>query len=143
MMVDESKSVGELEFRFRHTMLPVSDMARAVDFYTRILGMQVGRTRDKGSDGRTISYGGYGDEGTNPVLELIAGTGNAEKPWAGHIAIAVSDLRMLCATLEKEGVRFAKPLIEAVGGSNTYIANIYDPDGFEIELNQRKDGLYS
>ncbi len=132
-----------LEFRFRHTMLPVADMARAVDFYTRLLGMEVVRRRSQGGDGREISYVGYGEEGTHPVLELISGTGDAEKPWAGHIAIAVSDLPALCETLEAEGVRFTRRLTAPDGGTNTYVANIVDPDGFEIELNQRKGGIFS
>ncbi len=141
--MSEPQQTGGLEFRFRHTMLPVADMKRAVDFYTRLLGMQVVRHRSQGGDGREISYVGYGEEGTHPVLELIAGTGNADKPWAGHIAIAVSDLRALCARLEAEGVRFTRPLVAAEGGTNVYVANILDPDGFEIELNQRKGGIYS
>ncbi|MDH3242635.1 MAG: VOC family protein [Alphaproteobacteria bacterium] len=134
---------GDAQFRFRHTMLPVADMERAVDFYTRLLGMQVVRRRSQGEDGREISYVGYGAEGTHPVLELIAGTGDAEKPWAGHIAIAVADLKALCSKLEAEGVRFTRQLMAPEGGTNTYVANILDPDGFEIELNQRKGGIYS
>jgi lactoylglutathione lyase len=124
-------------------MLPVADLVRSVDFYTRVLGMQVVRRRDENEDGRAIAYVGYGEEGTHPVLELISGTGNADKPWAGHIAIAIADLPALCASLEKEGVRFTRNLIAPEGGSNTYVANIVDPDGFEIELNQRCDGIFS
>jgi lactoylglutathione lyase len=138
--MSESNQGDDVQFRFRHTMLPVADMERAVDFYTRLLGMQVVRRRSQGDDGREISYVGYGEEGTHPVLELIAGTGDADKPWAGHIAI---DLKGLCATLEAEGVRFTRQLTAPEGGTNTYVANIVDPDGFEIELNQRKGGIYS
>ena len=135
---------GAAEFRFRHTMLPVADMERAVDFYIRLLGMQVvRRRRPQGGDGREVAYVGYGAEGTHPVLELIAGTGDAGKPWAGHIAIAVADLSSLCATLEAEGVRFTRQLTAPETGTNTLVANILDPDGFEIELNQRKGGIYS
>ncbi len=134
---------GDIQFRFRHTMLPVADLERSVDFYTRILGMQVVRRRDQRDDSRTIAYVGYGAEGTHPVLELIAGTGDADKPWAGHFAIAVADLKALCASLENEGVRFTRVLVAPEGGSNTLVANIVDPDGFEIELNQRKGGIYS
>ncbi len=134
---------GDTQFRLRHTMLPVADLERSVDFYTGILGMQVVRRRDQGDDGRVIAYVGYGAEGTHPVLELISGTGDADKPWAGHIAIAVADLTALCATLEREGVRFTRALVAPEGGSNTYVANIVDPDGFEIELNQRRNGIFS
>lgn len=141
-MSDTARDQG-LEFRFRHTMLPVGDLERAVDFYTRLLGMEVLRRREEAGDGRRVAYVGYGDEGTHPALELIAGTGDSDKPWAGHIAIAVTDLPALCARLEAEGVRFTRPLTRGEGGTNAYIANIVDPDGFEIELNQRRDGLYS
>lgn len=141
--MSEEQAEEQIQFRFRHTMLPVADMARAVDFYTRLLGMQVVRRRSQGDDGREISYVGYGEEGTHPVLELIAGTGDADKPWAGHIAIAVSDLKALCAELEAEGIRFTRRLTAPDSGTNALVANILDRDGFEIELNQRKGGIYS
>ena len=134
----------EQAFRFRHTMLPVSDLDRSVAFYTDLLGMQVVRERREAErNGRNISYVGYGDEGTHPVLELIEGTGNADKPWAGHFAIAVTDLPALVKKLEAAGVRFARAMVQPETGTNAYVANIYDPDGFEIELNQRTGGIYS
>ncbi len=141
--MNDQDNACDVQFRFRHTMLPVADLERSVDFYTRVMGMQVVRRRGERDDGRAIAYVGYGAEGTHPVLELIAGTGNAEKPWAGHIAIAVADLTALCASLEGEGVRFTRALVAPEGGSNTLVANINDPDGFEIELNQRREGIFS
>lgn len=141
--MNDQDNAGDVQFRFRHTMLPVADLERSVDFYTRVMGMQVVRRRGERDDGRAIAYVGYGAEGTHPVLELISGTGNAEKPWAGHIAIAVADLTALCASLEGEGVRFTRALVAPEGGSNTLVANINDPDGFEIELNQRREGIFS
>jgi lactoylglutathione lyase len=134
---------GDIQFRFRHTMLPVADLERSVDFYTRIMGMQVVRRRGERDDGRTIAYVGYGAEGTHPVLELISGTGDAEKPWAGHFSIAVVDLKALCVSLEEEGVRFTRAMVAPEGGGNALVANITDPDGFEIELNQRREGIFS
>ncbi len=141
--MSDRETSGDIQFRFRHTMLPVADLERAVDFYTGILGMQIVRRRDEGGDGRSIAYVGYGAEGTHPVLELISGTGDADKPWAGHISIAVVDLKALCAALEGEGVRFTRALVAPEGGSNALVANIVDPDGFEIELNQRRGGIFS
>ncbi|HEX9808774.1 MAG TPA: VOC family protein [Alphaproteobacteria bacterium] len=132
-----------IEFRFRHTMLPVGDLARSVDFYTRLLGMRVVRRRDDPEGGHNVAYVGYGEEGTHPVLEMIENTGDSDKRWHGHIAVAVSDLRALCRRLEAEGVRFTRPLAAPGRGTNRYIANILDPDGFEIELNERKGGIYS
>jgi lactoylglutathione lyase len=135
--------VSDLEFRFRHTMLPVGDLARSVDFYTRLLGMKVLRERTEGPGGHNVAYVGYGEEGTHPVLELIENTGNHDKEWKGHIAIAVSDVPALVKKLEANGVRFTKALAEPKSGTNVFIAFICDPDGFEIEVNQRRGGIYS
>jgi lactoylglutathione lyase len=132
------------EFRIRHTMLPVSNLDQSVAFYTGLLGMHVVRERRESKrDGRHTSYVGYGEEGTHPVLELIEGTGNSGKPWAGHFAIAVTDLPALIKKLEAAGVYFACPLTKPEAGTNTYVAKILDPDKFEIELNQRKGGIYN
>ena len=40
------KTFNGITLKIRHTMLPVSDMERTVDFYTRLLGMDVQRIRD-------------------------------------------------------------------------------------------------
>lgn len=127
-----------VNFRFRHTMLPVKDLDRSVDFYTRLLGMSL--VRERRSSPTPTAYVAYGPEDTHPALELISGTGNSEKPWHGHIAISVLDLKTLCGKLEKAGVPFRRSL--QAGGStssNAFYANVFDPDGFEIELCQPRE----
>lgn len=125
-----------LRFHLRHTMIPVGDLARSVDFYHRLFGMKVLRERPTDESGRATAYVGYGEEDNSTVLELISGTGDRAAPWAGHIAIAVSDLTALCDRLKAEGVRFSKPLEAVSGGTRRLTANIYDPDGLEIELSE-------
>jgi lactoylglutathione lyase len=125
-------------------MLLVNNLDRSVAFYTNLLGMQVVRElKEPERDGRNIAYVGYGEEGTHPVLELIEDAGNSDKPWAGQFAIAVADLPALIKKLEAARVRFALTMIKPETGMNTYVAKILDPDGFEIELTQRKGGIYS
>jgi lactoylglutathione lyase len=132
------------EFRFRHTMLPVSDLDRSVAFYTNLLGMHVMRElRVSERGGHKVSYVGYGKEGTHPALELIEDTSNSDNPWSGHFAIAVSDLPALITKLKVAGVRFTSAMIKPETGMNDYVANILDPDGFEIELTQRTGGIYN
>jgi lactoylglutathione lyase len=125
-----------LRFQLRHTMIPVGDLDRSVDFYHRLFGMTVLRRRPDEGDGRTTAYVGYGGEQDSTVLELIAGTGDKAAPWAGHIAISVSDLTALCERLKAEGVRFSKPLRAVSGGTRRFTANVYDPDGIELELSE-------
>ena len=133
-MTTEDKA--PLRFQLRHTMIPVGDLARSVDFYQRLFGMQVLRQRPPDDSGRATAYVGYGEEESNTVLELISGTGERAAPWAGHIAISVSDLTTLCDKLTAEGVRFSKPLKAVSDGTRRLTANIYDPDGIEIELSE-------
>ena len=129
-------SDSTLHFQLRHTMIPVSDLARSVDFYRRLFGMTVLRERPADKEGKATAYVGYGAEDSNTVLELISGTGAPASPWGGHIAIYVSDLKALCETMKAEGVRFSRPLTELQGGARRFTANVYDPDGVELELSE-------
>jgi lactoylglutathione lyase len=47
--------------RLLHTMLRVGDLARSVDFYTR-LGMHVLRTTDRPEQGYSLTFVGFGSE---------------------------------------------------------------------------------
>ncbi len=131
--------------RLRHTMLPVADIDRSLDFYTRVLGMAVFRQRGKQGDKVIAAYVGYGsDEGSAHALELIQGQGDAGKSWEGHFALAVSDLESFGKFLHDQGVEFTEDVHEArSGGSNRRLAWIKDPDGYAIELTERKDGINS
>lgn len=121
-----------MRFHFRHTMLPVADIECSVDFYCRLLGMKVLRRRNSPSG--NAAYVGYGGEHDATVLELIAGTGKEDKPWTGHLAFAVSDMKPFCTRLKDEGIRFTRPFTEDPGRPGRSTAIILDPDGFEVEL---------
>jgi lactoylglutathione lyase len=127
-----------IHFRIRHTMLPVSDLDRTMDFYTRLLGMDIMRLREP--PGQRVGYLGYGSEDDGPAFELIqsgpAGAGQVPS-WAGHFALYVSDLYKLCETLKKEGVRFTREPEPNRPGSPDLVAYILDPDGYTIELTER------
>lgn len=129
-------------FRFLHTMIRVLDLDKSIDFYTRHLGMTLLRRKDF-PDGRfTNVFVGYGDEGSNTVLELTHNWDQKE-PYEqgrsyGHLAVAVPDIYATCEKLEAEGVPIPRPPGPMkFGGSSTAIAFIEDPDGHSIELIQR------
>ncbi len=50
--------VSDIKFRIRHTMLPVTDLERSLDFYTRLLGMKVMRRRVNEAKNITVGYVG-------------------------------------------------------------------------------------
>jgi lactoylglutathione lyase len=139
MIMAAGKPVEKVGFRFHHTMLPVADLDRSVDFYTRLMGMTV-RDRHANSTRKTeVALLGYGADPTVPFLELTAETHAAKtkvEPLNTHIAIDVSDLQALCTVLENEGVRFLRAFKERSDGKG-FSAWVADPDGNPLELAER------
>ena len=128
-------------FRLLHTMIRVFDLDQSIEFYTRHLGMKV-LSRTDYPDGRfTLAFIGYGDKATNTVLELTHNW-DQELPYDlgsafGHIAIAVPDIYAACEAMEQEGVKIPRKPGPMKHGT-TVIAFIEDPDGYKIELIEKK-----
>jgi lactoylglutathione lyase len=122
-------------------MLPVGDLDRTIDFYARLLGMDLMRLRDEPERNMRTAYLGYGSEDDGPALELIQ-TGAADRSvkmpdWSGHIALYVSDLYKVCEQLKAAGVKFLSDARTNRPGSRDLVAFIQDPDGYTIELTER------
>jgi len=122
--------------RILHTMLRVTDLSRAIDFYTSVLGMRLLRQSDNTEYKYTLAFVGYGDESSEAVLELTYNWGVTEYEQGGafgHIAIEVDDVYRACDLIrEKGGVITREP--GPVKGGTTEIAFVKDPDGYSIEL---------
>jgi len=126
--------------RILHAMIRVRDLERALDFYTRLLGMKLLRRKDYPSGRFTLAFVGYGDERAQTVIELTHNW-DQEEPYDlgtafGHLAIGVSDCHRACAALAKAGVRIPRPPGPMKHGGSV-IAFIEDPDGYRIELIER------
>jgi lactoylglutathione lyase len=130
--------------RILHTMLRVGDLQRSIDFYTKVMGMEVLRTTDRPEQKYRLAFVGYGDESRGAVLELTYNYGVEAYDIGsgfGHVAIEVDDVAAACA-----GVRDAAPAYGAkvtreagpVKGGTTVIAFVQDPDGYKIELIERR-----
>lgn len=138
--MDDHCLVKDLSFRVHHTMLPVADLDRSIAFYTRLLGMKVNERH--ASEARKVDVGliGYGEQASAPFLELIQDTSERAPaqvtPANIHVGIDTSDLRKLCAILEKEGVTFIRPFKQRSDGMG-FSAWVRDPDGHELELAER------
>jgi|TARA_B100000809_G_C14735480_1_gene386619 lactoylglutathione lyase len=123
--------------RMLHTMIRVKDLDSSIDFYTRLLGMNLLRRTDYEGGKFTLAFVGYGNEKSNAVIEL---THNWDQDEAydlgngfGHVAIGVPDIYGTCEKLEAEGVNIPRPPGPMMHGT-TVIAFVDDPDGYKIEL---------
>jgi lactoylglutathione lyase len=134
--MNEANLVRGLTFRIHHTMLPVANLERSIDFYTRLFGMKLMGRRSDAHRKVEVGHVGYGDRATQPSIELIQDVSeNAPatvRPTGGHISIHVSDLQKLSSVLENAGVEFKQPLTRRAGGSPR--AWVRDFDGHEFEL---------
>jgi len=129
------------QFQLLHTMIRVYDLEKSIDFYTRLLGMRLLRRKDYPSGEFTLAFVGFGDEKSHSVIELTHNWGQKE-PYTigsgfGHLAISVPDIYGTCEKLGKEGVKIPRPPGPMKHGGSV-IAFIEDPDGYKIELIERK-----
>lgn len=126
--------------RLLHTMLRVGDLDRSLAFYTEVLGMRLLRRSDYPDGKFTLAFVGYQDEDEGAVLELTHNWDTPEYDLGngyGHIAIEVEDAYAACDQIKAKGgnvVREAGPMMHG----HTVIAFVEDPDGYKIELIQRK-----
>ena len=129
------------EGQLLHTMIRVFDLEKSIAFYTGQLGMKLLRRKDYPSGEFTLAFVGYGDEDSNAVIELTHNWGQKE-PYQlgtafGHLAIGVPDIYGTCEQLAKAGVKIPRPPGPMKHGGSV-IAFIEDPDGYKIELIEKK-----
>ena len=127
--------------RILHTMLRVGDLQRSIDFYTKVLGMKLLRTSDNPEYKYTLAFLGYGSNPEHAELELTYNYGveNYDMGTAyGHIAISADDIHETCEQVRTAGGNITREPGPVKGGS-TVIAFITDPDGYKVELIERKD----
>jgi lactoylglutathione lyase len=120
-------------------MLRVTNLEKSIEFYSKILGMDILRTFEQPDQGFSLTFLGYAKESETCVLELTYNDGVNKYELGnafGHIAISVDDCYNACVQIKSLGgtiVREAGPL----AGSDEIIAFVEDPDGYKIELIQK------
>jgi lactoylglutathione lyase len=110
-------------------MLRVGDLQRSIDFYTGLLGMKLLRTTERPEQKYSLAFVGYGSNPEHAELEL----GTAY----GHIALGVPDIYATCDAIRAGGGNITREPGPVKGG-DTVIAFVTDPDGYKIELIERK-----
>ena len=129
--------------RILHTMIRVGELQRSIDFYTKVLGMKLLRTSDNPEYKYTLAFVGYGSNPDHAELELTYnwGVDRYEMGTAyGHLAISADDIVAACVSVRANGGNVTREPGPVKGGS-TVIAFVTDPDGYKIELIERKDAL--
>jgi lactoylglutathione lyase len=126
--------------RILHTMIRTGDLDRSIEFYTQVLGMKLIRKKDYPDGKFTLAFVGYGAESDDAVIELTYNHGVGSYDLGagfGHIAIEVDDAARAVEDVRRKGgkvVREAGPMKHGT----TVIAFVADPDGYKIELIERK-----
>ena len=129
-----------MPFELDHTMIRVLDEGRSLAFYGA-LGFDERRRARVGGDTATVIFLGLPGDGAR--LELTLNDGRAE-PYEqgeayGHIALTTPDLDAELARLAGLGIEPEKPpYASRPGGSR--ICFVRDPDGYRIELIERRPG---
>jgi lactoylglutathione lyase len=122
-----------------HTMIRVLDEARSVSFYDKALGLKVAERLD--FPDFTLVY--LSNAETPFEVELTVNKGRAN-PYElgdgyGHVAVSVDDLDAEHARFETAGLKPRK-IVEFNRDGKLFARFFFveDPDGYKIELIERK-----
>jgi lactoylglutathione lyase len=125
-------------------MLRVGDLQRSIRFYTEVLGMTLLRTTERPQQQYDLAFVGYGRNPEHAEIELTYNHGVSSYDLGtayGHIAIGVADVAATCAALREKAAALGGAVTREPGpvkGGTTVIAFITDPDGYKIELIERR-----
>ena len=125
--------------RLLHTMLRVTDLQRAIDFYTRVMGMTLLRTTERPEQKYSLAFVGFGSNPEHAEIELTYNHGVHQYEMGtafGHLALGVSDVYATCERIRAQGGHITREPGPVAGGTRV-IAFVVDPDGYKIELIQQ------
>ena len=127
-----------------HTMLRVGDLQRSIRFYTEVLGMTLLRTTERPEQKYDLAFVGYGRNPEHAEVELTYNYGVEKYDVGtafGHLAIGVPDVAATCAAVRDKAAALGGSITREPGpvkGGTTVIAFVTDPDGYKIELIERR-----
>ncbi len=128
--------------RYLHTMVRVSDLDEALDFYCGKLGLEEVRRVDNERGRFTLVFLAAPQDKARalaekaPLLELTYNWDSEEYTGGrnfGHLAFLVDDIYETCERLMSKGVTINRPPRDG------YMAFVRSPDNISIELLQRGD----
>ncbi|WP_099866488.1 VOC family protein [Pararhizobium haloflavum] len=132
--------------RYLHTMVRVSDLDAALDFYCNKLGLvEIRRLENEGGRFTLVFLAAPEDQERAeqekaPMVELTYNwdpeTYQGGRNF-GHLAYVVDDIYALCQKLMDSGITINRPPRDG------HMAFVRSPDGISIELLQKGDSLPS
>jgi lactoylglutathione lyase len=114
----------------------VSDLARSVDFYTRVLGMKTLQTfKLDHMDEAVLGYEGRGS--AIVLMHWTDGSARSYKDNPIKIVLYVDDPKAFANAIRADGMKIVREPtpVETLGGAIVGFAE--DPDGYQIEILQR------
>jgi lactoylglutathione lyase len=121
-----------------HTCYRITDVDRSVGFYTALGFEEKGRIPIR--DEAINVFMGLPDDGPEPRLELTYNFGVDSYELGsgyGHIAITTPDLDSTLERLKEQGIEPERPPYSVREGGSR-LCFVRDPDGYRIELIERK-----
>jgi lactoylglutathione lyase len=121
-----------------HTRIRVADLDRSIKFYTENLGFVLKGRSDRSPAGNQLAF--IELPGNDHQIEFCYSPKYEVKVPTDllHFAIGVPDLIAFCDELEKKGIEIWPDGWREKFASGHKMGFIDDPDGYEIELLERR-----
>jgi lactoylglutathione lyase len=122
-----------------HTRMRVSDMDQTIAFYTKVLGLEV-LERKVSPRGSHLAF--LRVPNSEELIELCSfppsGPVKVQEDLV-HLAFQVENLDATIAALQQQGIRITDGPTKTSSGSRFVFIDA--PDGYEVELIERPDGV--
>lgn len=121
-----------------HVRIRVSDLEHSIRWYTENLGFELQRRTARSPQGNELAF--LALPGSEVPIELCFSPDFqlAVQEDLMHFAIGVPDLTAFCAELEAKGLDIWPGNWREKFAAGGRMAFITDPDGYEVELLERK-----
>ena len=126
--------------KYLHTMIRVNDLEESIKFYTEVMGMNLISKTDYPNGEFTLAFLSYGKTKDDPSIELTFNYGKTSYDHGnafGHIAFGTDDIKATCEKVRALGYKVTREPGPMKHGT-TVIAFIEDPNGYKLELIERK-----
>jgi lactoylglutathione lyase len=126
--------------KYLHTMIRVNNLEESIKFYTEVLGMNLISHDDYPEGKFTLVFVSFGKTKDDPCIELTYNYGKNDYVMGdafGHVAFGTPDAKAMCDKVRAAGGKVTREAGPMKHGT-TVIAFIEDPNGYKIELIEKK-----